>query len=84
MTFDLPIDDQHAALYTIGQVAAMLGVQPAFLRRLATDVRPLIRDWAVSKGLPADALAAFRGGGYLERVTAERREKNLSAEFSYA
>jgi MerR family transcriptional regulator/heat shock protein HspR len=35
----LPIDDEHAALYTVGQVAAMLGVQPALLRRLeAFDV----------------------------------------------
>ncbi|POX45370.1 MerR family transcriptional regulator [Streptomyces sp. Ru72] len=30
----LSIDDADAALYTIGQVAEMLGVQPAFLRRL--------------------------------------------------
>src|SRR3954463_1035918 len=30
----LPFDDDHAALYTVGQVAGMLGVQPAFLRRL--------------------------------------------------
>ncbi|MEO8692449.1 MAG: MerR family transcriptional regulator [Acidimicrobiales bacterium] len=31
---DLPIDDENAALYAVGQVADMLGVQPAFLRRL--------------------------------------------------
>jgi MerR family transcriptional regulator, heat shock protein HspR len=30
----LPIDDSRAALYTVGQVAAMLSVQQAFLRRL--------------------------------------------------
>lgn len=30
----LPIDDNRAALYTVGQVAAMLSVQQAFLRRL--------------------------------------------------
>ena len=30
----LPIDDEHAPLYSVGQVANMLGVQPAFLRRL--------------------------------------------------
>jgi MerR family transcriptional regulator/heat shock protein HspR len=30
----LPIDDTRAALYTVGQVAAMLSVQQAFLRRL--------------------------------------------------
>ena len=30
----LPIDDEHAALFTVGQVASMLHVQHAFLRRL--------------------------------------------------
>jgi MerR family transcriptional regulator, heat shock protein HspR len=30
----LPIDDSRAALYTVGQVATMLSVQQAFLRRL--------------------------------------------------
>jgi MerR family transcriptional regulator/heat shock protein HspR len=33
----LPIDDHGAALYTVGQVADMLGVQPAFLRRLDSE-----------------------------------------------
>ncbi|UGY90525.1 MerR family transcriptional regulator [Streptomyces gobiensis] len=31
---ELPIDDVNAPLYTVGQVAAMLDVQVAFLRRL--------------------------------------------------
>lgn len=41
-----PIDDPHAALYTVGQVAEMLGVQAAFLRRLDTEdlVRPARSD----------------------------------------
>jgi MerR family transcriptional regulator/heat shock protein HspR len=30
----LAIDDEHAALYTVGQVAQVLKVQQAFLRRL--------------------------------------------------
>ncbi len=30
----LPIDDEHAPLYSVGQVAGMLDVQQAFLRRL--------------------------------------------------
>lgn len=30
----LPIDDAHAPLYSVGQVAAMLELQQAFLRRL--------------------------------------------------
>ena len=37
----LKIDDEHAPLYTVGQVADMLGVQPAFLRRL--DVEEVVQ-----------------------------------------
>lgn len=37
----LPFDDEHAPLYTVGQVADMLGVQPAFLRRL--DVEAVVQ-----------------------------------------
>jgi len=33
----LAFDDDRAALYTVGQVAGMLDVQPAFLRRLDTE-----------------------------------------------
>jgi DNA-binding transcriptional MerR regulator len=33
----LAFDDQHTPLYTVGQVADLLGVQPAFVRRLDTE-----------------------------------------------
>ena len=33
----LAIDDEHAPIYAVGQVAAMLGVQPAFVRRLDVE-----------------------------------------------
>ena len=33
----LPFDDEHAPLYTVGQVAGMLDVQPAFLRRIDAE-----------------------------------------------
>jgi MerR family transcriptional regulator/heat shock protein HspR len=33
----LPFDKDHVPLYTVGQVAEMLGVQPAFLRRLDAE-----------------------------------------------
>lgn len=50
----------------------------------ATDVRPVIREWRVSKGLPEDPMEAFRSSGYLDRITAERRAKNMSGVSSYA
>jgi DNA-binding transcriptional MerR regulator len=33
----MAFDDDHAPLYTVGQVAGMLGIQPAFLRRLDVE-----------------------------------------------
>lgn len=37
----LPIDDEHAPIYAVGQVADMLSVQPAYLRRL--DVEQVVQ-----------------------------------------
>jgi len=34
---NLPFDVENAALYSVGQVADMLGVQPAFVRRLDSE-----------------------------------------------
>jgi L-rhamnose isomerase / sugar isomerase len=61
-------------------VRAETCLQDAF----ATDVRPFIRDWRRSKGLPADPMEAFRTSGYLERIAQERASRNLSSISSYA
>lgn len=50
----------------------------------AADVRPAIREWRESKGLPADPLDAFRKSGYLERITKERSARNAQNVSSYA
>lgn len=50
----------------------------------ATDVRPAIREWRKSKGLPEDPMEAFRSSGYLERISEERASRNLSSVTSYA
>jgi L-rhamnose isomerase/sugar isomerase len=39
-------------------------------------VRPAIREWRASKGLPEDPMEAFRQSGYLERITKERASRN--------
>src|SRR5690606_3045726 len=52
-------------------VTAEACLQDAF----AVDVRPMIREWRRAHGLPESPLKAFRASGYLERVTAERRER---------
>ena len=47
------------------------------------DVRPAIREWRKAKGLPEDPLKSFQESGYLERITRERKERNLGATVSY-
>lgn len=56
----LPVDDDHAALYTVGQVAGMLDVQPAFLRRLDIErvIQPARSDGGQRRYSRADIAAA--------------------------
>jgi len=63
---------------------ALVDAETCLKDAFSTDVRPVIREWAVSKGLPADAMDAFRQSGYLEKITADRGQKNMSAISSYA
>jgi L-rhamnose isomerase/sugar isomerase len=48
------------------------------------DVRPMVRDWRRSRGLPEDPLLALAESGYVEKITSERAAKNMKAITSYA
>jgi L-rhamnose isomerase/sugar isomerase len=61
-------------------VKAEACLQDAF----ATDVRPAIREWRASRGLPVDPLEAFRASGYLERITRERAQRRPATGPAYA
>jgi L-rhamnose isomerase/sugar isomerase len=50
----------------------------------ATDVRPIIEAWRKSKGLPQNPLRALYDGGYVDKISRERSEKNKAAISSYA
>jgi L-rhamnose isomerase/sugar isomerase len=74
----------HAKLAGHQQKCELVDAENCLRDAFATDVRPAIRDWAVSKGLAADPMAAFRESGYLQRIEAERGSRNMSAVSSYA
>ena len=74
----------HAKLAASQSQCALVDAENCLKDAFATDVRPAIRDWAVSKGLPADPLDAFRQSGYLERITAARAGRNQATITSYA
>jgi L-rhamnose isomerase / sugar isomerase len=61
-------------------VRAEAALQDAF----ASDVRPQIREWRKTKGLPPDPMEAFRQSGYLARITAARAARNSQNVSSYA
>jgi L-rhamnose isomerase/sugar isomerase len=74
----------HEALAAHQKKCALVDAETCLKDAFATDVRPAIREWAQSRGLPADPMAAFRQSGYLERITAERKERNTAGVSSYA
>jgi len=74
----------HEKLAQYQTTCSLVDAENCLKDAYSIDVRPMIREWAESKGLPADPLEAFRQSGYLERITAERSEKNLAAITSYA
>jgi L-rhamnose isomerase/sugar isomerase len=74
----------HAGL-AAAQKATDLVRAEAFLQdAFSTDVRPAIREWRASKGLPAQPIEAFRQSGYLERVSIDRGARNMASAGSYA
>jgi len=74
----------HEKLAGFQTSCALVEAETCLKDAFSSDVRPVIREWAISKGLPADPMDAFRQSGYLEQITAERGARNMSAMSSYA
>jgi L-rhamnose isomerase / sugar isomerase len=74
----------HARLAKLQSQCALIDAEETLRNAFWTDVRPTLKDWRVSKGLPADAMDAFRQSGYAERIALERRDRNLESAASYA
>lgn len=74
----------HAKLAGCQADCSLVDAEECLKAAFYTDVRPLLLDWRRSHGLPEDPLAAFRASGYLQRISKERSERNMSAITSYA
>jgi len=74
----------RAALATAQASTDIVRAESCLQDAFSTDVRPAIREWRVAKGLAADPLNAFRESGYLERITRDRHDRNMSTISSYA
>jgi L-rhamnose isomerase / sugar isomerase len=74
----------HERLASLQQSCSLVEAEECLRGAFWTDVRPALREWRHSHGLPEDPLQAFKESGYLERITAERRERNAAIVTTYA
>jgi L-rhamnose isomerase / sugar isomerase len=49
-----------------------------------TDVRPALREWRRTRGLPEEPLQALRESGYIAGIEEQRRQKNALLSATYA
>src|SRR5215471_6767016 len=74
----------HERLARLQQGCSLVDAEETLRGAFWEDTRRAVEEWRKAKGLPEDPLEAFRQSGYLERVTAERREKNMGSAAGYA
>ena len=74
----------HEKLAACQMKGELIEAEETLREAFFADVRPLLREWRKSKGLPEDPIAAFRESGYLQKAEKDRAERNKSAVSSYA
>jgi L-rhamnose isomerase/sugar isomerase len=74
----------HKRLTALQQSCSLVEAEECLRDSFWRDVRPILAEWRLSHGLPRDPLEALRESGYVERITAERRERNASGITTYA
>ena len=74
----------HEELEAAQKASDLIRAESYLQDAFATDVRPAIREWRSSKGLPQNPLEAFRTSGYLERASVERAGRNMASVSTYA
>jgi len=74
----------HAQLSVLQNECKLVEAEELFRGAFWQDVRPILKGWRRSKGLPEDPLAALRESGYVEQISKERAAANRDAVASYA
>src|SRR5205814_10705330 len=74
----------HAAAVAARERDDIIAAESTLRDAFATDVRPFLAEYRLSRRLPADPLDAFRQSGYLSRAAAERAPRKQAAGGSYA
>ena len=62
----------------------LVEAEECFRSAFWTDVRPALRAWRERRGLAPDPLQALAEGGYVDRASKARRERNRQSTATYA
>ncbi len=74
----------HEELAELQDRCKLVEAEELFRSAFWEDVRPLVREWRVGKGLPADPLQALRESGYQDEIAAGRGLRNAATQSAYA
>jgi len=74
----------HARLSVLQNECKLVEAEEVFRGAFWIDVRPILKMWRRSKGLPEDPLHALRESGYVEQISKERAAANRDAVATYA
>jgi L-rhamnose isomerase/sugar isomerase len=75
---------EQVRLAELQQECRLVEAEECFRGAFWQDVRPIVREWRVARGLPADPLKALAESGYVEKISQERGSKNARSVSSYA
>ena len=74
----------HEQLAALQDQCDLVSAEELFRNCFWTDVRPMVREWRESKGLPPDPLAELARSGYVEDAASERGARNAGLVTTYA
>ncbi|MHB1857809.1 MAG: TIM barrel protein [Acidobacteriaceae bacterium] len=74
----------HEQLSRLQNECRLVEAEECFRAAFWEDVRPVVREWRLARGVPEDPLRALRESGYVERIARERGAKNAKTLASYA
>src|ERR1700722_9540028 len=74
----------RVTLAELQQQCRLVEAEECFRSAFWQDVRPVVREWRVARGLPAEPLKALAESGYVEKVARERGSRNAASLSSYA
>jgi len=71
-------------LAKLQQSCRLVEAEECFRTAFWQDVRPIVREWRIARGLPEDPLKALADGGYVDSITRDRGSRNTNVGAQYA